>query len=208
MGWIYLDAVGQGKHAGVETLVEGRGGALPSEIRPAHVAHEQRVPGQHEPRLLTTRQVGHEQADAVGGMSGRVYGLDTHRADGNRLAIGNRRVRIGGLRRRVDMDAGSRLGRQRLIAREMIGVDVGLDDMRQGQALPPGPGTIVVHAVPARVYHEGLTRLATPNQIGDAAGVLVDHLLEYHRLHLPIRPPCSARLPEIRPPRPHRYRVT
>src|SRR5882672_6425785 len=125
-------------------------------------------------------------------------GLDAHRADGDRLAIADGRMREGGLGGRMNVNAGSRLGRQGLVTREVVGVDMRLDDMGEKEAFAPGPGGVVVHAIPARVHDQRFTRLAAPYEVGDTAGVLVDELLEYHRLHLPTRPPWFARPPGTR----------
>src|SRR5262249_56166279 len=90
----------------------------------------------------------------------------------------------------VDVDAGTRLGGQGLVSREVIGVDVGVDDVGQLEALTPGPGHVVVHTVPARVRDQRLARLATADQVGDAARVPLDPLLADHGLPLP-SPPTS-----------------
>ena len=81
VGRVHLDAVGQAQQALGEALVEAGRGPLAAEVGPAHVAHEQRVAGQHEPRLVAAAQIGHEQADAVGRVARRVDDLERHVAD-------------------------------------------------------------------------------------------------------------------------------
>ena len=61
------------------------------EIRAPDRSDEQRVAGDHEPGLVATAQVAHDQADAVRGVSGRVHHVDKHVAGFDALAVGEGR---------------------------------------------------------------------------------------------------------------------
>src|SRR5712691_13019583 len=179
----------------VEPGLEDMARPLAAEVRPAHVAHEKRIARQDEPRLFATRQVGDEQADAVRGMTGGVDDLHPHRPEAELVAVHDRRVRKGRLGRRMYVHPGSGLGGQALVARNVVGMDVGVHDMGQLEPLAPGPRRVVVDPVAGRVDHEGLTRLAAGDHVGDAAGIFIDNLLKDHRSHLPTPAHQGARWP-------------
>src|SRR5712692_7627881 len=171
---------------------------LAAEVRPANVAHEERVARQEEPRLFTAREVGHEQTDAVRRMSRGVDDLHPHRTEPDLVPVLDRRMGKRGLRRGMNVHPGSDLCGQALVARDMVGVDMGVHNVGQLQSLAPGPRRVVVDPVPCGVDHESLPRLAAADQVGDAAGIFIEDLLKDHRWHLPTRAHHDARWPWIR----------
>ena len=128
-------------------------------------------------------------------MTRGVDDLHPHRPEAELVAVHDRRVRKGRLGRRMDVHPGSGLGGQALVARNVVGMDVGVHDMGQLEPLAPGPRRVVVDPVAGRVDHEGLTRLAAGDQVGDAAGIFIDDLLKDHRSHLPTRAHQGASWP-------------
>jgi hypothetical protein len=144
-----------------------------------------RVAGQHEPGLGAAAQIGHQQRDAVGGVAGHVQHLERHAADADLPAVLNRVVGEGGAGRGVDVDPRSGLGGQGLVARHVIGVHVGLEDGAHGEALAAGHRHVVVHAIAGRVHDGRLPGLGAADQVGEAAGLLVQDLLKDHAQSMP-----------------------
>ena len=125
---IDLHAVGQAEQALGEARVEVGRGLLAAEVRAAHVAHEKRVAGQHEPRLGAAAEIGHQQRDALGGVAGRVHDVERDAAHLETPSVLDRLVGEGRAGGGMDVDARPGLGREGLVARDVVGVDVGLHD--------------------------------------------------------------------------------
>ena len=126
-----------------EALVQAGRRALAPEVRPPDIADEQGIPGQDEPRLVTAGRVGHEKADTVGRMPRRVDDLERNRSHAQLLAVLDGGVGEGRLGRGMDVDARPGLGGEGLVARDVVGVQVGLHDMgdRRGPSFGSEPGT-------------------------------------------------------------------
>jgi hypothetical protein len=185
VGRVHLHAVGQTQQTLGEAPVEVRRGLLAPEVGPAHVAHEERVAGEHEPGLGAATEIGHEQRDAVRGVAGHVHHLERHVADPELPAVLHRIVGEGGIGGGVEVDPGPGPGRQRLVARHVVGVHVGLEDTGDGEPLAAGHGHVVVHAIAGRIHHDRLAGLGAADQIGETAGLLVQDLLEDHAQSMP-----------------------
>ena len=188
MGRIDLDPVGQRQQHAAQRLPEILGRRGTAEVGASDGADEERVAGEDEPRLGGTRVVGHEQADRVGGVAGRVAGLQLDVAEADHVAVGERRVREGHPGRAVHVDGGLGGGGEVAVARDVIGVRVRLDHVGDGQALLAGDAEIVVHAVPSRVDHDGAPGLGAADQVGQAARLLVQQLLEDHATSILVCP--------------------
>ena len=194
MGGIDLDAVRQDQQARGEALVQAGRRALATEVRPPDIADEQGVPGQHEPRLVTAGRVGHEKADTVGRMPRRVDDLERNRSHAQFLAVLDGGVGEGRLSRGMDVDARPGLGGEGLVARDVVGVQVGLHDMGDREALLSAQSQVLVDPVPSGIDDHGLARASTADQVRETAGLLVEHLLKDHGRNLPTWADTCARV--------------
>ena len=77
---------------------------LAREVGPRGVADQQRVAGDHEPRLVAARAVDHLEAAVLGPVAGRVHDADDDVAQRDLLAVVERLVRVLGLGRGMDMN--------------------------------------------------------------------------------------------------------
>src|SRR3989442_888483 len=80
----------------------------------------------------------------------------------------------------VSEDRRVRRGGEVAVARDVVGVGVRLDDVRDLQALAPRQSQIFVDTVAARIDDDGLAGLAAADQVREAPGLLVQDLLEDH----------------------------
>ncbi len=192
VGRVHLHAVGEREETPGEAPVEPRRGLLAAEIRPAHVPHEQRVPGEDEPRLGAAREIGHEQRDALRRVAGRVQDPEGHVAETDLGAVLDGAHGERGVRGRMQVDRRPRAGGERLVARDVVRVDVGLDDVGEGHTLLAGQGDVVVDAVTGGIDQSGLPALPAADQVGEATLLFVDDLLEDHRADCPTAPENRA----------------
>src|SRR5213083_403482 len=188
VGGIDLDAVGQRQQHAAQRLPQilGRRGA--AEVGATDGADEERVAGEHEPRLGGARVIGHEQAERVRGVAGRVTRPQLDVAEAEAVAVRQRLVRERHAGRAVDVDGGLRDGGEVAVARDVIGVGVGLDHVGDGESLLAGDAEVVVDAVSSRVDHHGAPRLGAADQVGQAAGLFVQELLKDHAASILVRP--------------------
>src|SRR5438477_333919 len=190
---IDLDAVVERQEHAVETLprILRRLGA--TEIGTPDRSHEQHVAGQHEPRDVAAREVGDQQADRVGGVAGRVGDLDANAADAQLVAVAHFAVLEGDAGGAVHEDRRARELGEIAIARDVVGVRVGLDDVADRETLLRGQAQVLVDPVAAGIDDEGAPGLAAADQVGEAPRLFVQDLLEDHR-SAPILP-GAPRLP-------------
>src|SRR4051794_27051931 len=105
MSGIDLDAVGQlGEAAQAVELSLGSLTRLDGEVRPSRVADEEAVAGQHEPRLVAARAVGHGKTAVLGTMSRRVDRADDDVAEHDLRPVLERFVLETRLREGMDAD--------------------------------------------------------------------------------------------------------
>ena len=157
--------------------------ALDRQVRPGHVADEQRVAGQHGPGIAAAAAVAEEEGGVLGAVAGRVHRLDRHRAQLAAPAVGERLVRVLGRRPARGRGSLPRSPGQPPVAGHVVGVVVGLEhvlDPHPVQAAQPQVGI----DVPLRVDHRGDPATGVADQIGGAAEVLVEDLAEQHPLSL------------------------
>ena len=86
---------------------EDVGGSLPRldrEVGASDVADEERVAGQHRPRLAAAAGVAQEEAGVLGPVPGRVERLDREVAQLQGPVVGERLMLVLGLRQLVDVD--------------------------------------------------------------------------------------------------------
>ena len=86
-------------------------GLLDRQVGPRHVTDEQRVAGQHRPRLLAAPPVDQREGRVLGPVAGRVQGAHDERAELPRVAVVERLVVVVRLRQTVDVDGGAGRGR-------------------------------------------------------------------------------------------------
>jgi hypothetical protein len=86
-------------------------GLLDRQVRPRDVADEQRVAGQHRPRLLAAARVDQREGRVLGPVPGRVERLHDQPAELPRGAVVERLVGVVGLGRAVDVNGGAGRGR-------------------------------------------------------------------------------------------------
>jgi hypothetical protein len=180
MGGVDLHAVGQGEEGPVQAVPEVAGRALAAQVRPAHVANEEGVPGEHEPRLGPAAPVGHQQADAVWRVAWGVEHPEVHVADQDLFAIADGEVieyRAGGV---VEQDRRPGQGGEVPVAGDVVGVRVRLDDPRDPEALAPREPNILVDPVPPGVDHDGLAGLPAAHEVRQTARLLVLKLVKDH----------------------------
>ncbi len=101
---------------------------LDGEVGPPGVADEEAVAGEHEPRLVAARAVGHREAAVLGTVPGRVDRANDDVADLDLRPVLERLVLEGRARDRVDAHGNAVLEREPSVARDVVGVRVRLED--------------------------------------------------------------------------------
>ena len=145
----HLDPVRELEQA-VERVEEPFGalGGADCKVGPGGVADEERVAGQHEPRLIAAGGIGHGQAAVLGAMAGSVDHAERDRADLDRIAVDHRIARVVDLGQRVDADRDAVLEREPAVPGHMVGVRVRLDR-------PHDPEPVALGLVEQRLDREG-----------------------------------------------------
>ena len=141
------------------------------EVGPRRVADQQRVAGQ---------QVAlDEEAAVLGPVAGRVQHLDRERADDQLVAVRERLARVLGLGQRVDRDRHAVLEREAAVPGDVVGVVVRLEHAHDPHARLLGRLEVRLDRVGGVDDHRLAGRLVT-DQVGRAAEIVVDELLEDH----------------------------
>jgi hypothetical protein len=104
-----------------------------------------------------------------------------HGAESQPLAVPEPAVREAGVGRLVEGEAGAGARGQLAIARDVVGVDVGVDHVGDRQPARAGERDVVVHVGVGRIDDRGHARPLAADQVADAAGRLVRERLEDHR---------------------------
>ena len=180
--------VGQLHQLVVQVVVELRGQLVASpgeQVRPPHVADEQRVAREGRHRLVAPRAVGHDVADAVGGVPGCVEHLDVHVLDVEAAAVAHGHVAVLAAARLRGADRRARPLRQVHVARDEVGVQVGLEDMRNLQPQLLRRGEVVLN-IALRV--DDRTCLLPSEEVGEVSDAIDVVLLNEH-----VRPLSAVR---------------
>jgi hypothetical protein len=188
----HLDVVGQREEAVAQAGEEPLGafeagvdaaGGLVEQVGPADVADEDEVAGEVEAGLLAGGAVGHQERQVLGGMPRRVDGLEPHVAELDDVAVLQQRALEAVLPVRValvrQVELGARARRELARTGLVIGVDVGLGDGGDAQAVVGGEREVGV-GVAARVDHDGLPGRLAADQVAGLGQVLVVDVLEEH----------------------------
>ena len=150
------------------------------QIGPADRVHEEGITRQHAPwRLLVAveEQVGH----VLGGMAGREARLHSHPPEGKLVAVPDRLVlkAVIGATFRADIELGlsAEASHQFAGTAQEVSVDVGLEDMGDGEAKAPGGLEVDLH-VWARVYDGAGVRRVVTQQVGALSDAVGENLFE------------------------------
>jgi len=160
-------------------------GFLDGQVGPRDVADEQRVAGQHGPGLLAPTGVDEGERGVLGPVAGRVQDPHRQRAELELVAVVERLVLVGRAGLAVDVDGRPGGGGEATVARDMVGVVVGLEDVLDAHAHVAREFKVVVD-LEARVDDGGHARLLVADQVGGAAQVVVSDLAEDHRCSSPL----------------------
>jgi hypothetical protein len=172
--------------------------AVGVKIRPADVSDQQGVAGQHQPRLVTARAVGHDVGVVRGGVTRRGEGLQLGVAQPHALAVGERVM--------VELDARSlrqirpraRARHQLRKPRDVIGLHVRLEHGDDRDPLALGELEVLVHEIDVRIDDRERTLRLAAEQVRRARRVVVQELAEVHGLVAPIVEPMAPYLAALR----------
>jgi hypothetical protein len=209
---IDLDRVGKRHQLVVQRVVHhpghglGRGVGAAGQVRPSDVADEQRVAGEDEAWLRGGGGIRDHDAEALGRVARRLQDAQDHAAHSQLVAVPHRLVREQRARLRADDDGRARALGQLQVAAHEVGVQVGLDDVADGQAGRGGLVQVLLH-VAARVHDRRLALVADEvGRLGQAAQI---ELLEVHGRRRPLEGPAASlsrfRLSFLIRPPPPRY---
>ena len=176
-----LDATVEAAEPLVQRGVE-RCGALVAghrKVGPSAVADEERVAREHEPRLVAARAVGDHDAAVLRAVPGSVEDVERDVADLEAIAVAQRPVLVDGVGHLVDRDPAAVLLREDAVARDVVGMRVGLDHADERGAVTMAESEDLAH-VERRVDDHGLAGDLAADEVGGTAQVAPDDLLEDH----------------------------
>jgi hypothetical protein len=146
-------------------------GAL-EQVGPSDVADEDEIAGDGGERLGCRLRVGDQKRDVLRGVSGRMHHIDAHAADRERIAV-LKQHGVGGLGERIapvrtafvgQQQRGTGFGGELATARQVVGVDVGLRDVRDANALFSGGAKVLID-VAIGVDHHGVAGVHRADEI-------------------------------------------
>ena len=181
---VHLGGAGQGHQPGAGAVVELGGqrralvpahGLVLAEVGPAHIAHKQRVAGEHGSALGQLVQQQH--ADAVGRVARGVDGVQLHRAELNPVAVVEMLVRVLGPHQLAAVDGGVGLLGYFQVRRHEIGVRVRFNHGHDGGLVLVGK-VVVGLGVAAGVDDGHLA--AAAHGVAGMGQALVVKLLDLH----------------------------
>ena len=201
MAGVHLDAVAELDEPAErveETL--GAFARLDREVWTRGVADEQRVAGEDDPRLRSTRPVADCEAAVLRAMSWRVDAPKDDVAEGDLVAVLHRVVWVLRLGGRMDAHGGAVLEREPSVTREMIRVRVRLDRADDADFASLGLVEVLLDRE-GRIDDDGLAGTWIADEIRRTPERVVDELREdhgrvrpYQRLPLFLLK-CAARAP-------------
>ena len=149
------------------------------QVGTGHVVHEQRVAGEHRPRVVAAPAVDERKSGVLGTVAGSVKRSDQELTDLQLEAVLDRHVLVGRRGVGVDVDRGSGGRRQATVAGHVVGVVVGLEDALDRDTEVASELDVVVD-LEARVHHRRLAGMFVADQVGRAAEIVVGDLSENH----------------------------
>jgi fructose-1,6-bisphosphatase II len=112
----------------------GVSGSRSIQIWPRDVADEQRVAADHRPRLAAPRAIDEHERGVLRAVAGRVQRAHSHVAELELPAVVEGRVVVLGFGQTVDVDRRSRGDGEPAVARDMIGMRMGFEDVLDAYA--------------------------------------------------------------------------
>src|SRR5438477_2355436 len=177
---IHLDAVAElGEPVQRTEEILGSVVRFDREVGPGRVTDEEGVAGEDEPRLVAATAVAHREGTVLGTVPGRMDSADDDVPELDLRAVGERLVRIlraGGL---VNVNCQPVLEGEPAVPGDVVGVVVGLEHRRQPDAAPLRLLEVGLDPV-SRIDHHRETGVLVADEVGGAAEVVVDELLEQH----------------------------
>ena len=149
------------------------------EVGPRDVADEQRVAGEHRPRLVAARGVDERERRVLGPVPGRVQRAHAQRAELELPAVVEGLVVVVGRGVAVDVDRRAGRGGEPAVARDVVGVVVGLEHVLDAHAQVAREAQVLVD-LEARVDDGRDAGVLVADQVGRAAEVVVGDLAEDH----------------------------
>ena len=153
--------------------------ALDRQVGPGDVADEQRVAGQHRPRLVAAAAVDERERGVLGPVAGRVQRADDDVAELELPAVVERLVVVLGRGEAVDVDRRAGGERQPAVAGDVIGVVVRLEDVLDADTHVPCKVQIDID-LEARIDDGGDSRAVVADEVGRAAEIVVGDLAKQH----------------------------
>src|SRR5579872_472071 len=140
------------------------GGARCEQVRSTDIADEERVAGQYPVRRGVVRPLVDDHTDRLGGVAWRGPDLEPDITELESLAVAERLDREVDVRRLAERDDSSGRRRELEVPREEVGMEMGLDDSLDAEAL--FVGLLEVHAdVASRVDDDRTPRRLVADQV-------------------------------------------
>ena len=152
---------------------------LDREVGACRVADEERVAREHEPRLVAARAVDHREGAVLGAVARRVDRADDDVAELDLGAVCQRLVRKRRFGCRMDAHRQAVLEREAPVARDVVGVRVGLEHADEPDAAALALVQILLDRV-GRIDDDGDSRMLVTDDVRTTPEVVVDELLEQH----------------------------
>ena len=152
---------------------------LDREVGPRGVADEERVAGEHEPRLVAARAVDHREGAVLRPVPRRMDRADDDVAELDLGAVGQSVVRKRRFRGGVDVHRHAVLEREPPVSRDVIGVGMRLEHADEPDAAASALIQIGLDRV-GRIDDDGHTCMLVTDDVRPTAEVVVDELREEH----------------------------
>ena len=140
-----------------------------------------------KPGLQAARLIRHEQGDALRRVAGRMEDLDDDIPQSHFLPVSQRREIERHVGRLVQAVRGARFRRQCSAPGDVIGLDVGIDSMRDFHPIGCGELDVTIDIVLLRVYDRRQALAASPKGIRRTTGFVIEELLVNHAPPPPLR---------------------
>jgi hypothetical protein len=150
------------------------------------VADEQRVAGEHGPRLGTACGVDEGEGRVLGTVAGSVQRAHAHRAQCELPAVVERLVLVVRVGVAVDVDRRARGRGEPAVSGDVVGVVMGLEDVLDPHAHVAGQREVLLD-VELGVDDGGDAGVLVADQVRGAAEVVVGDLAEDHQDSLRVR---------------------
>ena len=137
---------------------------LDRQVGASNIAHEQRVAGQHGPRLGSPLAVDDEERAVLRAVARNMHSAHVNAAQLERPAVVERLVVVVGGSQPVDVDRGAGGRGEPAVAGYVVGVGVGLEYVLDAHVEVAGQ-TEVVADLQARVDHRGQARVLVAYQV-------------------------------------------